>query len=40
MDFKIMVDVKEILGIKYLWHIVLNSSLDSSVKLLVKLNLS
>ncbi|CAK70549.1 unnamed protein product (macronuclear) [Paramecium tetraurelia] len=40
MDFQIMVDVKEILGIQYLWHIVLNSSLDSAIKLLVKLNLS
>ncbi|CAD8054531.1 unnamed protein product [Paramecium primaurelia] len=40
MDFKIMVDVNEIIGIKYLWHIVFNSQLDSAIQLLVKLNLS
>ncbi|CAD8096981.1 unnamed protein product [Paramecium sonneborni] len=40
MDYKIMVDVNEIIGIKYLWNLVFNSQIDQAIQLLIKLNLS
>ncbi|CAD8066392.1 unnamed protein product [Paramecium primaurelia] len=40
LELTLLVDVNQIIGIEYLWHIVFNSQLDKAVQLLVKLNLS